>query len=334
MTTKLDLHLHTRGSDGTGEPKAFVKAIGDAGLDGIVITDHHRTLTAGGLEVVKAVRAAGFVCLVGCEYSTKEGHCLVFGVDVVKLSLGYYPTIQSLISAVASMGGVAFPSHPFRGVKETLGQRIYDLQGLTHVEAYNGQNEAGNGFSLSATPAANQKAVEAALAMGLAQTGGSDAHSPGKIGTCYTEFGGTVRTVKDLVLALKARDHIAVVNQEMVASQRKLASFDDERWKKFAALRDADKDVPWWQDPDGFWTGSSSRDNVTSTIYIQEDEEDPAQQEFDGFIPEHAFNEPGIDDPEAVQRFLAANGIEWDPRKDGERKLRSKRARASRRSRR
>src|SRR5687767_11065122 len=109
MVTRLDLHLHTRGSDGTGSPADFVNAIKKAGLDGVVITDHHRTLTQQGLDVAKAVRADGLVCLVGCEYSTKDGHCLVFGLDVRKLDFGFYPDMQLVIDRARECGGIAFP---------------------------------------------------------------------------------------------------------------------------------------------------------------------------------------------------------------------------------
>lgn len=241
MITKLDMHLHTKGSDGTGRPEDFVRGIQKAGLDGIVLSDHHRTLTPEGLEVVRAVRAAGLVALVGCEYSTKDGHCLIFGVDQARLKFGMYPTMQSVIDRVTAIGGIAFPSHPFRGVKETLGSKIYQLKNLTHVEAYNGQNEAGNGFASTARPEANKEAVWAAEKMGLGQTGGSDAHVPERIGTCYTEFGSSIRTTKDLVQALKAKDHVPRVNQEMVDDQRRNV-------RQYSSPKFPTATIPWYHD--------------------------------------------------------------------------------------
>lgn len=238
--TRLDLHTHTRGSDGTGTPEEFVQAIRRAEIDGIVITDHHRTLTTEGLEVAKAVRAAGLVALVGCEYSTREGHCLIYGVDVARLNLGWYPPMQLVIDRVAEAGGVAFPSHPYRGVKETLGDRIYKIRGLTHVEVANGQNAVGNGWATSARPEADKWAVMAAQSLALAPVGGSDAHVPSRIGTCYTRFAADVRTTVDLIAALKSRDHEAQVNQAMVAAQReavtrprRTSSLDTGEWDTY-----------------------------------------------------------------------------------------------------
>jgi predicted metal-dependent phosphoesterase TrpH len=306
VVTKLDMHLHTKGSDGTGSPNEFVKGIQKAGIDGVVLTDHHRTLTKEGLAVVKAVRDAGLIALVGCEYSTKEGHCLVFGVDVAKLGLGFYPTMQQLIDAVHERGGVAFPSHPYRGVKETLGDRIYQLSGLTHVEAFNGQNEAGNGWASSARPEANQKAVWVGEKMGLGQTGGSDAHQPDRIGTCFTEFSGNVRTVQALVEALKSKDHQAVVNRAMVDDQKRRAVVR-QTWSpspSSAQLR-------WWDDEDDFWRRSPSLDVPARPSYSRHEtyEADPGYSGGldDDDIPEHAYDEPsGSEDPEAVQAFLRA----------------------------
>lgn len=216
MVTKLDMHLHSRGSDGTGEPADFVRAVQEAGLDGFVLTDHHKTLTGHGLHVIQAARKAGLVALVGCEYSTREGHCLCYGVDVRILDFGFYPSMQQVIDRVHEHGGAAFPSHPYRGVKETLGDRIFQLKNLTHLEVLNGQNQASSAFAKSARPEADQKASLAAERMGLARVGGSDAHAPSRIGTCYTEFQGSVRSTKDLIAALKARDHEARVDLEKV----------------------------------------------------------------------------------------------------------------------
>ena len=257
---KLDLHLHTPGSDGQGQPADFVKAIRDHGLDGIVVTDHHRTMTTAGIEVIRAVRAAGLVALVGCEYSTKEGHCLVYGVDVAAMGWGFYPSIQRVIADVHARGGVAFPSHPYRGLKETLGDRIYAIEGLTHAEVQNGQNAAGNGWAKEARPWANDKAEKAAKDLGLHRVGGSDAHHPSRIGTTFTEFGCDVRTTRDLVGALRAGDHTARRNEILIAQQEAEAQLHrEESARKYTQqqtfwARSDELDADWERDQDiEFW---------------------------------------------------------------------------------
>ena len=48
-------------------------------------------------------------------------------------------------------------------------------------------------------------AEEIAAQLGTARTGGSDAHAPDELMTCFTEFPSPVRSTVDVVTALKAR---------------------------------------------------------------------------------------------------------------------------------
>jgi predicted metal-dependent phosphoesterase TrpH len=211
-TTRLDLHVHTRGSDGTGTPTMIAQAALAAGLDGLVITDHHHTFTPEGLAVADVCRAAGLIVLHGCEVSTDDGHCLVYGVDVDELDFPYYPPMQAVIDGVNEAGGVVLPSHPFKGYKRLLGDKVFDLEGISALEGANGQAAFQN-------PIWNKKAKAAAKKLGYSVTGGSDAHRPGCIGLCYTEFKGRVRTTKDLVEALKAGTFRAVVKRRRVSQE-------------------------------------------------------------------------------------------------------------------
>lgn len=205
-TTKLDLHLHTRGSDGSSSAEEIVKAALAAGLDGFAITDHHKTATAEGLKVAELARKAGLLVFRGCEYSTSDGHCLVFGCDVAELNLGMYPAMQDLITAVNRAGGVAVPSHPYHGYKHKLGDKVKTLRGIAAVEVANGQVSVR-------TPSENAEAVTAAKARRAKTTGGSDAHVASYIGTCFTEFRGTVKTERELVRALRHGHYEAVTNE-------------------------------------------------------------------------------------------------------------------------
>lgn len=310
MTTKLDLHCHTKGSDGSGTPKQFVQGIRKARLDGVVITDHHRTVTQEGLEIARATRAAGLLAFIGCEYSTREGHCLVYGVNIAELGFQRYPSMQEVLDKVHAAGGVAFPSHPYRGQKETLGDRIFQLKRLTHCEARNGQNEAG-GFASTATPESNLKAIAAAEHMGLGQTGGSDAHQPDRLGECYTEFAGSIKTTADLVRALRAKDHVACVNEDLVTKRR-------QQWKSTHSVqrgwisgmagtstsRSMDANMPWWMDDED--DQLRDMDRASRRLYGQGDEADSSDAV-----------EPSIDDPGAVQRFLnLAFGPELGSKRD------------------
>lgn len=318
MVTRLDMHCHTPGSDGTGTPEDFIRYIRENDIDGVVITDHHKTLTVEGLNFVTAIRKAGLIALIGCEYSTLEGHCLVYGCDVLKLGFGRYPKMIDLIREVHKRGGVAFPSHPYRGIFQTLGDRIFDLApDLTHVEVFNGQNAAGNGWTSSAKPEANEKALVAAEKMDLGYVGGSDAHQPQRLGTCFTEFNGSVTSLKELVAALRARDHVACLNEDMVQAQRLAALSAPVKPSKYAGNEWNDSDswsrpLPWSTPRDSFARGKAmsidSRlpelDRAWEESYRQgRYEEDAGTTLRDEDIPAHAFGR--IESPEDVQAFLA-----------------------------
>jgi predicted metal-dependent phosphoesterase TrpH len=49
----------------------------------------------------------------------------------------------------------------------------------------------------------NRKALETASLLGLPWTGGSDAHAPAEVGSCYTEFATPV-TLENFVDQIKA----------------------------------------------------------------------------------------------------------------------------------
>jgi len=55
---------------------------------------------------------------------------------------------------------------------------VRNLSGLCAIEGFNGAN-------LSAF---NEKALETAEDLGIPYTGGSDAHQPREVGSCFTEF--------------------------------------------------------------------------------------------------------------------------------------------------
>jgi predicted metal-dependent phosphoesterase TrpH len=192
MTFKIDLHVHTSSSgDNDADPEEVVERAVELGLDGIAITEHY---FYGASEHVERLREKyrGVITLFrGVEISAAEGHCLVFGIDTDRLSLSYAPA-QEVVRAVAASGGVVIPSHPFRG-GSGIGELVLDLPGISGLEGHNGAN----------MHSMNARAVEAAGRLGLPYTGGSDAHAPSEVGSCYTVFDGPV-AVEDLVRHIRS----------------------------------------------------------------------------------------------------------------------------------
>lgn len=66
---RIDLHTHSRVSDGTQSPTELVRAAAAAGLDVIALTDHD--ITAGWEEAAVAARDAGVALVPGIEISTR-----------------------------------------------------------------------------------------------------------------------------------------------------------------------------------------------------------------------------------------------------------------------
>ena len=64
----IDLHVHTRYSDGTFTPEEALSLAGELGLDVLAITDHDTT--AGLAEAADAGASRGIRVVPGVEFST------------------------------------------------------------------------------------------------------------------------------------------------------------------------------------------------------------------------------------------------------------------------
>jgi len=192
MKFNIDLHVHSKNSgDNDADPEAAVLQAINRGLHGIAFTEHYSYAASEHAEILKEKYGDRILILRGVEFSASEGHCLIFGVDTDMMSRRYAP-IKEVISYVRSAGGVVIPSHPYRTVN-SLGDLVRSMGDICALEGYNGCNM--HPF--------NERAIEAAVTMKLPFTGGSDAHEPTDVGSCYTEFGDIV-TASNFIELLKA----------------------------------------------------------------------------------------------------------------------------------
>ncbi len=174
---RIDLHIHSKLSgDSDSEPEEIIERALEMGLDGIAFTEHYSYEASEPVEPLKEKYKDRILILRGVEFSSKEGHCLVFGFNTDR-HLEKYTPVAELIEIVQSAGGVVIPSHPFRGIN-SMGELIRDLKGLFAIEGFNGYNR----HSL------NLRAIDLAEELGIAFTGGSDAHEAHEVGQCFTEF--------------------------------------------------------------------------------------------------------------------------------------------------
>jgi hypothetical protein len=192
MKFKIDLHVHTKYSgDNDSDPEeAILRAI-ELGLHGIAFTEHYYYEASEPVEILKDKYKNSILIFRGVEFSTAEGHCLIFGVDTDTLSIKY-ASVKDVLRIVNQKGGVVIPSHPYRSVN-SLGDLVRNVPGLCALEGYNGCN----------MHAYNVKAINAAESLKLPYTGGSDAHSAWDVGSCFTEFDEEVNT-ENFIEVLKA----------------------------------------------------------------------------------------------------------------------------------
>ena len=226
---KIDLHSHTRGSDGVSAPAEIAAQALEAGLDGVALTDHHANVQGDNDEVYRvaeALRDVGVTPFIGVEYSTEQGHLLIFGVDVPREAWGRYPEMQAVIDDVNAMGGACVAAHPYKGYRRSLKDGIFSLSGLAAVEGLNGQCQVRE-----ALVSVNDRARAAAEYLGLPATGGSDAHWARALGTVWTEFPGqTLEDDLDLVSALWAGNYYPVVGPRVEAERQRLSARREASW--------------------------------------------------------------------------------------------------------
>jgi len=93
---RIDLHTHSRASDGTDTPSELVRAAAEAGLDVVAITDHDTA--TGWAEAEEAAWETGIELVRGMEVSTRHQ-----GVGVHLLAYLPDPTHPGLEQALAKI---------------------------------------------------------------------------------------------------------------------------------------------------------------------------------------------------------------------------------------
>jgi predicted metal-dependent phosphoesterase TrpH len=250
-STKIDMHIHTRGSDGWGEPEEIAQRAVEAGLDGLCLADHHLTHTAESLDVAHACRQAGLLVFHACEYSSAWGHMLVYGCNVEDLHLGFYAHPQTVIDKAVAAGGLCVLAHPYKGYRRSYGERWKQLTGYAGLEVANGQCAVQTSYH-------NQRAKAATQGVGF---GGSDAHNPDYIGACYTQFEGAIETYAELLNAMRnPKSYKAITAQKLVKKlkERRAVAWKPSKSGTVMALPGIDLDrkprtVQIPQDADAFW---------------------------------------------------------------------------------
>lgn len=170
---KIDFHVHTSHSDGTGSVKDILRIAEHKGLDGLAITDHE---TLEGYFEAKFYNSH-LIVLPGYEVITDAGHVLVIGLERLPPNIKgkRIPSYESLIEWVRFNGGLSILAHPAVG-------RLKIDRWMKHkpdaIEVLNASYPLYRFYVC--------RGLELSSRLSVAGVGGSDAHSPINVGDAYT----------------------------------------------------------------------------------------------------------------------------------------------------
>ena len=143
----VNLHMHTRYSDGSGTHKDIAQAAMGVGLDAVIVTDHN--VLVNGVEGYYRFARSRVLLLVGQEVHDQDrdpqkNHLLVFNANRDLAGLADDP--QTLIHGVEEAGGLSFIAHPkdpeAPAFNETdISWEDWDVQGYNGLELWNGLSE-------------------------------------------------------------------------------------------------------------------------------------------------------------------------------------------------
>lgn len=143
----VNLHMHTRYSDGYGSHPAIAQAALRTGLDAVIVTDHN--VWVNGPEGYYQENGKQVLVMVGEEIhdqarDPQKNHLLVFGARKELATLASNP--QSLLDGVVSAGGLAFLAHPVDPPAPAIGEGDiswvdWEVRGYTGIELWNGFSE-------------------------------------------------------------------------------------------------------------------------------------------------------------------------------------------------
>jgi len=184
---KIDLHIHLEKRDYRYARRVIHQAK-ESGMDAIALTEHNAESPPDYFNDL--TEDGGIPVFWATEYSSDEGHILVFmrknQFEITKLWL----PMQEIIDRVKSMGGIAIPVHPYTNLhRSKLGDGVFNLKNLIAIETLNGALD----------DECNQMAERARAALNLKGIGGSDAHNEFMVARRFTIFRRKIKTQDDLI---------------------------------------------------------------------------------------------------------------------------------------
>lgn len=185
------MHTHTEYSgDSRTKLERYAAAATRAGIDVACVTDHDTI--EGALRLREL--AQGFRVVVGEEIGSADGELIgLFLERPVPRGL----SVEATIARVHDQGGIVYVPHPFsrnrrRHIRRAALERV--VKSIDALEVFNAREALGRD---------NRRALEFALAQGIAAGAGSDAHRAPELGRAYVELQHDFATAAEFLEALR-----------------------------------------------------------------------------------------------------------------------------------
>ena len=143
----LNLHMHSRYSDGTGSHADIAQAALRTNLDAVIVTDHN--VFVQGPEGYYKEGNKRVLVIIGEEIHDQDrepqkNHLLVVGADQELAQYADDP--QTLLNAVNKAEGLSFLAHPHEPAQPSINEDAlnwvdWDIHGFTGIEIWNGLSE-------------------------------------------------------------------------------------------------------------------------------------------------------------------------------------------------
>lgn len=192
LKIKIDLHVHTKYSDGSGDIKEILIEAYRKNLNGIAITDHNTTVSLKKGKLEKYAKKLGLMIIPGIELKTDAGHILAIGVDV-NLDLQKYVRVKydEVLDWIRGFGGIVVIAHPALEINKSHKWIINKPDAL---EVFNASYPFK--FMVNMVLKINSK-------IRLPLTAGSDAHNPKCVGNAYTILEVEDMCIEEVLNAIK-----------------------------------------------------------------------------------------------------------------------------------
>jgi len=194
MPFLIDMHMHTTRYSRCSriDPAHLINQAVRAGLDGIVITEHHHQWTQHEIaDLVSKSGHPGFLVMAAFEYTSNKGDILIYGVPnehVKEFTPAWAP--EKAIALAQRYGGVCVAAHPTREGM-SFDKRIANLP-LAALEV----------ASVNLKPHEQRLAQRLAECINKPMVACSDAHDIQAVGMYATEFSDLILGIRDLQAAL------------------------------------------------------------------------------------------------------------------------------------